>query len=280
MKRLYQIIYRFNRQMAIKNISSFAASCAFFLFISLIPILYLLCSVLPYVNITQEALRASVDSALPSVIGVFLNSVIADVYGQSAGGISLAVFVMLWSAGKGMMALMRGLNAVNEVEEDKNYLYVRVIAAVYTVLLIAAIIISMLFGGFGKFIIHVFLANMPGGDILYSILDQIRFVYAWAVLTVLFMLIYSYVPGQKQRFWMQMPGAIFTAVIWHSFSLVFSVYLDYFGGFGIYGSLATVVIVLLWLYGMSYIVMVGAHINKYFRPENEVVWEKRAWKGK
>lgn len=279
-KQLYQIFYRFNRQMAMKNVSSFAASTAFFLFISMIPILYLVCSILPYVNITQDILKQSVDSALPSVIGVFLNSIIADVYGQSAGGISLAVFVMLWSAGKGMMALMQGLNAVNEVEEDKNYLYVRVIAAVYTVLLIAAIIISMLFGGFGKFIIKVFLANLPGGDILYSVLDQIRFVYAWAVLTVLFMLIYSYVPGQKQRFWMQMPGAVFTAVIWHSFSLVFSVYLDYFGGFGIYGSLATVVIVLLWLYGMSYIVMVGAHINKYFRPANEVIWEKRARKRK
>ncbi len=263
-KTLYQILYRFSRQMTIKNVSSYAASTAFFLFISLIPILYLVCSILPYVNITQDALSQSVDSALPSVIGVFLNSIIADVYGQSAGGISLAVLVMLWSAGKGMMALMQGLNAVNEVEEDKNYLYVRVIAAVYTVLLIAAIIISMLFGGFGKFIIKVFLANMPGGDILYSILDQIRFVYAWAVLTVLFMLIYSYVPGQKQSFLMQMPGAVFTAVIWHSFSLAFSVYLDYFGGFGVYGSLATVVIVLLWLYGMSYIVMVGAHINKYF----------------
>lgn len=266
--------------MTVKNISSFAASTAFFLFISLIPILYLVCSILPYVNITQDALRQSVNSALPSVIGVFLNSIIADVYGQSAGGISLAVLVMLWSAGKGMMALMQGLNAVNEVEEDKNYLYVRVIAAVYTVLLIAAIIISMLFGGFGKFIIKVFLANMPGGDILYSILDQIRFVYAWAVLTVLFMLIYSYVPGQKQSFLMQMPGAVFTAVIWNGFSLVFSAYLEYFGDFGIYGSLATVVIVLLWLYCVSYIVMVGAHINKYFRPANEWIWEKRAQRKK
>lgn len=275
LKKLYQIFYRFGRQMTIKNISSFAASTAFFLFISLIPILYLVCSVLPYVNITQETLKQSIDSVLPGVIGMFLNSIISDVYRQSAGGISLAVLVMLWSAGKGMMALMRGLNAVNEVEEDKNYFYVRVIAAIYTILLIIAIIISMLFSGFGKLIFRMFIHSIPGGDIFYALLERIRFLYAWLVLMVLFMLIYSYVPGQRQKFLMQMPGAIFTAVIWNGFSLVFSVYLEYFGDFGVYGSLATVVIVLLWLYCMSYIVMIGAHINKYFRPANEFIWEKR-----
>lgn len=273
--RLYQVFYRFCRQMTIKNISSFAASTAFFLFISLIPILYLVCAILPYVNITQDALRQSVDAVLPGVIGVFLNSIIADVYGQSAGGISLAVLVMLWSAGKGMMALMRGLNAVNEVEEEKNYLYVRLIAAVYTILLIVAVILSMLFSGFGKLILKMFIDSIPGGSVVYSVFTRVRFLYVWIVLTVLFMLIYSYVPGQKQKFLMQMPGAIFTAVIWNVFSLIFSVYLEYFGDFGIYGSLATVVIVLLWLYCMSYIVMIGAHINKYFRPANEFIWKKR-----
>lgn len=279
-QKLYRIFYEFGKQMTMKNISSFAASTAFFLFISLIPILYLVCSILPFVNITQDALRESINAVLPGVIGMFLNSIIADVYGQSAGGISLAVLVMLWSAGKGMMALMRGLNAVNEVEEEKNYFFVRVIAAVYTVLLIVAVIISMVVSGFGKLIIRMFIDSIPGGSIVYSAFTRVRFLYVWIVLTVLFMLIYSYVPGQRQKFLMQMPGAIFTAVIWNGFSLGFSVYLEYFGDFGVYGSLATVVIVLLWLYCMSYIVMVGAHINRYFRPANEFIWEKRVQRKK
>ena len=226
-------------------------------------------------NITQEALRESIDAMLPGVIGMFLNSIIADVYGRSAGGISLAVLVMIWSAGKGMMALMRGLNAVNEVEEEKNYFFVRVVAATYTILLIAALVISMVFSGFGKFILKMLIDSIPGGDMLYSVLGRVRFLYSWIVLTVLFMTIYSYVPGRRQKFLMQLPGAFFTAIIWNGFSLGFSVYLEYFGDFGVYGSLATVVIVLLWLYCMSYIVMIGAHINRYFRPANEYIWEKR-----
>lgn len=271
-KKIYRIFYNFNKQMTKKNISSFAASTAFFLFISLIPILYLVCSILPYVNLTEEFLRESIDAVLPGVIGVFLNSIIADVYRQSAGGVSLAILVMLWSAGKGMMALMRGLNAVNEVEEEKNYIYVRVIAAFYTILLILAVIISIGISGFGKYIAKMFLDSIPGMGFIRSLLGRFQFIYAWIVLTLLFMLIYSYVPGKRQKFLMQMPGAVFTAVIWNGFSLVFSAYLEYFGDFGIYGSLATVVIVLLWLYSVSYIAMIGAQINRYFMPENEYIY--------
>lgn len=273
-KKLYLTFYNFNRQMRKKNISSFAASTAFFLFISLIPILYLVCSILPYVNITEEFLRESIDAVLPGVIGVFLNSIISDVYRQSAGGISLAVLVMLWSAGKGMMALMRGLNAVNEVEENKNYIYVRLIAAFYTILLILAIIISIGISGFGKYIFKQLFDRIESLGFVVSLLKRFQFIYAWIVLTVLFMLIYSYVPGRKQNLLMQIPGAVFTAVIWNGFSLVFSNYLEYFGDFGIYGSLATVVIVLLWLYSVCYITMIGAHINRYFMSTNEYIWGK------
>lgn len=273
-KKIYLTFYNFNKQMTKKNISSFAASTAFFLFISLIPILYLVCSILPYVNLTEEFLRESINAVLPGVIGVFLNSIIADVYRQSAGGVSLAVLVMLWSAGKGMMALMRGLNAVNEVEEEKNYFYVRIIAALYTILLILAVIISIGVSGFGKYIANMFFVSVPGMGFILSLLGRFQFIYAWIVLTVLFMLIYSYVPGKRQKFLMQMPGAVFTAVIWNGFSLVFSAYLEYFGDFGIYGSLATVVIVLLWLYSVSYITMIGAHINRYFLSANEYIWRK------
>lgn len=275
LQKLYKIFRNFIRQMTAKNISSFAASTAFFLFISLIPIIYLICSILPYTSLTEEAFRQSIESILPGVIGVFLNSVIVDVYRQSAGGVSLAVLVMLWSAGKGMLALMRGLNAINGVVEKKSYIRVRMIAAVYTVLMIAAVIISILFSGFGKFILKLFTDNIPGGSVLYSLLGHLRFLYAWVILTVLFMLIYSYVPGRRQLLFLQVPGAVFSAIIWNVFSWGFSIYIEYFGDFGVYGSLATVVIVLLWLYCMCYIVMIGAHINQYFQPAQEFLWKRR-----
>lgn len=276
-KSLYRMLCEFNRHMVEKEISTFASSTAFFLFLSLIPILYLVCSLLPYANITEAFLRESIDAVLPGVVGMFVNSIVADLYRQSAGGISLAVLVMLWSAGKGMMALMRGLDAINEVGEDRrNYIYVRCIAALYTVLLILAVFLSVGVGGFGKYVFNLFLERIPGLGFIAALFERIQFIYAWGVLTLLFMLIYSYAPGRRQEFLMQMPGALFTAVIWNGFSIVFSAYLEHFGDFGIYGSLATVVIVLLWLYSVSYITMVGAHINRSLKLFFEALHQKQA----
>ena len=49
-------------------------------------------------------------------------------------------------------------------------------------------------------------------------------------------------------------------------SFAFSIYVDYFDGFGAYGSLTTVVIIMIWFYMMMYILLIGAHINRYFGP--------------
>lgn len=274
LRKLYKILYYFHEQMMMKNISSFAASTAFFLFVSLIPILYLVCSILPYTGITEETFLVSVEHVMPGVVGTFFGSIVSDVYNQSAGVISLAVLVMVWSAGKGMLALMRGLNEINEVEEKRNYILVRLIAAFYTVIMVVAVVVSVLFSGLGRFISRLLIDSIPGGGFLHGLLGHFRFLYSWLILTALFMLIYTYVPGKKQRFFLQFPGAVFSAVIWSCFSIGFSVYIEYFGDFGAYGSLATVVIVLLWLYCMSYIVMIGANINRYLEPANKLLWKK------
>ena len=79
-------------------------------------------------------------------------------------------------------------------------------------------------------------------------------------------MIYAFVPGIKLRFKKQLPGAAFSAVVWSFASFAFSVYVDNFNGFGTYGSLTTVVIMMIWFYMMMYILLIGAHINRYFGP--------------
>ena len=83
---------------------------------------------------------------------------------------------------------------------------------------------------------------------------------------LIFALIYAYVPSNKLRFKGQIPGAAFSAVMWGIASYFFSVYVDHYNGFGTYGGLTTVVIMMLWFYLLMYILMIGAHINRYFGP--------------
>ena len=95
---------------------------------------------------------------------------------------------------------------------------------------------------------------------------KFRFVFVWLMLTVVFALTYTYVPNKKLKMKYQIPGAVFSAVGWNLFSYGFAVYVDSFNGMSIYGSLSTIVIMMFWLYCCIYILLIGANLNRYFRP--------------
>ena len=96
-----------------------------------------------------------------------------------------------------------------------------------------------------------------------------RFIFVWAVLTILFAMIYAYVPNRKLRLKEQLPGAMFSAIVWSVFSWGFSIYVGSNSLGGVYGSLSIVIIVMLWMYFCMYIVMVGAYINQYIKEKNK-----------
>lgn len=266
LRRLAFIGYDFGKQMSKKNISAFAASTAFFLFLSLIPALMLLCSILPYTPVTEANLMNAARQITPEAMHALVTSIIADVYDKSIGIISVTAIATLWSAGKGVLALLRGLNAVNDVEENRNYLLLRLAACFYIVLLLAAVLLSLLIMVFGNSIIGLIEEIIPQTSYLFDLLSHFRSLFIWAVLTVVIALMYAYVPGTRQGFKMQLPGAVFAAVAWSVMTWAFSIYIDVFNGFTTYGNLTTIIILMLWLYAAMYIIMAGAYMNRYFKP--------------
>lgn len=265
-KRLLFIGYDFGKQMSRKNISAFAASTAFFLFLSLIPALMLLCAIIPYTPLTEANLMSVAKEISPDAMDALLTSIIADVYDKSIGIISVTAIATLWSAGKGVLALMRGLNAVNDVEENRNYLVLRMVACLYTVLMLVAILLSLLIMVFGNSLIKLIEGVIPQTSYLFDLLMHFRSPFVWVVLTIVMALIYAYVPGARLGFKMQLPGAVFAAVAWSVMTWAFSVYVDVFNGFNTYGNLTTIIILMLWLYATMYITLVGAYMNRYFKP--------------
>lgn len=267
-KRLLFIGYDFSKHMNKKNISAFAASTAFFLFLSLIPMLMLLCAVIPYTPLTEGNIMQAVTDIAPDTMDSLLINVIKDVYDKSIGIISITAIVTLWSAGKGMLALMRGLNEIYDVEENRNYVLLRTVASFYTILILVLMIVSLLIMVFGNVLVGIIENVIPQISYLFDMLFHFRLFFVWIVITVFIALIYAYVPSGKvtQGFKMQLPGAAFAAVGWSIVTWAFSVYVDKFNGFNTYGSLTTIIILMLWLYVCMYIVMVGAFMNRYFKP--------------
>lgn len=273
-KTIY-IIKDFNRRMNKKNISAFAASTTFFLFLSLIPMLILLCSIIPYTAITEANLMTFITELTPDVIDSLVISIIHDVYDKSAGVISVAAITTLWSAAKGMMALIRGLNEINDVDEDRNYVVLRGIASFYTILMLAVLLLSLVVMVFGNALVNGVIRAVPQTERIFDFLMNFRLLFSVGIMIIGFAMIYAYIPNKKLKFIFQIPGAVFSAILWNVFSWAFSIYVEKINNFNTYGNLATIVIVMLWLYICIYIIMIGAYINRYFEPVYKYLFSRR-----
>ncbi len=273
--KLYLIIRDFSAKMKKKDISTYAASTAFFFFLSVVPMLIMICTIIPYTPLTEENLVELVTDFLPDQIDPLAESLISEVYDKSAGILSVALIATVWSAAKGVMALMKGLNSVNGVEEKRNYFVLRIIASFYTVVMLIVVILSLFVMVFGDQLVTLALHRIPQLQRVVSFAMNFRFLFVWAVLSVLFAAVYAYVPDKKLAFREQIPGAVFSAVGWSIFSWVFSYYVTYGNSYGIYGSLSIIIIVLLWMYFCMYIILIGAYLNQYFESVNRRLASER-----
>ena len=273
--KLYLIIRDFSAKMKKKDISTYAASTAFFFFLSVVPMLIMICTIIPYTPLTEENLVELVTDFLPDQIDPLAESLISEVYDKSAGILSVALIATVWSAAKGVMALMKGLNSVNGVEEKRNYFVLRIIASFYTVVMLVVVILSLFVMVFGDQLVTLALHRIPQLQRVVSFAMNFRFLFVWAVLSVLFAAVYAYVPDKKLAFREQIPGAVFSAVGWSIFSWVFSYYVTYGNSYGIYGSLSIIIIVLLWMYFCMYMILIGAYLNQYFESVNRRLASER-----
>lgn len=256
---------QFTRQIKQEHISAHAASTAFFLFLSLVPMLIVLCAIIPYTPLTQADLAAFLIDLTPEIVDPMVARLVEEVYIRSKGVLPVAGLITLWSAAKGVMALMNGLNVINEVEEERNYFVLRGVASFYTIVMLLVLLLSLLLMVFGNQLVFLVIHKIPQLRDLINFFMNLRFLFVWLFLTVLFGMIYTYIPNRKLLFREQISGAMFSSIIWIIFSWGFSMYVDFGYSSNIYGSLTIIVIVMLWMYFCMYIILMGAYLNRYFK---------------
>lgn len=266
MKKIIKIWNGFARQMKEDNLTAYASSCAFFIFLSLVPVVVLLLSILPYTPVDSKYIIDWVEDALPVGTGAIVTSIIGEVFEKSIGLISVAAIMTLWSAGKGVNALITGFNAIDHVTDKRNSVILRLFASLYTLILIAAIVILLIVVVAGNVIQAFLVDHIPSLSVFFGIIVHFKTLISIVMMTLLFMVCYAFLPSKKHRFVEQIPGAIFAALSWTVYSSLFSFYINKFNAFSMYGSLTTIIVLLFWLYVCMYIVLIGANLNKYFRP--------------
>ena len=155
-----------------------------------------------------------------------------------------------------------GLNCVYKCNETRNYVFLRIRATIYTVMFIIVIIFLLVLSVFGN-TLNLFIAeHIP---IMLGVAEKLletRIIITPIVLVAFSLMIYKFLPNRRDKFRYQLPGAMFSAVGWMIISWIFSVYLDVFKGFSsMYGSLTTIVLIMLWMYFCMYCILLGGELN-------------------
>lgn len=162
-----------------------------------------------------------------------------------------------------MLALTTGLNCVYDCKETRNYIILRIRATFYTVAFIIVIIFLLVLSVFGNTLNLFVTEHYPVMERLVDQIMRIRGIITPVLLFVFTMMIYKFLPNHIVQLRIQLMGAAFSAVGWMIVSWIFSVYLDIFKGFSsMYGSLTTIVLIMLWLYFL-YVYLTAGWRSKY-----------------
>lgn len=244
------------------HIGAYAAQSALFLMISMIPIILLLLLLIRYTAVTRADVMVAAYELFPVSIRNTILYIINEVYSQTKDTIPITIIVAVWSAGRCMLAITRGLNVIYRQVETRNYIYLRIRSTVYTVFMILAVAMTLVVLGFGNHI-HLFVKEqIPALQYLTNFIIELRALLAISSLAVLSTIIYCVLPNAKNEIRWQIPGAVFNALGWTFVSFVFSIYVDIFKGFSdMYGSLTTIVLIMMWLYFCMYSMLLGGEFN-------------------
>ena len=251
------------------NLTLVSAGVAFYAFLAFIPTLIAVVSVYGLVA-NPDDVQGQIDdvaSALPEEVRNFLVFQLTQITEANRAGVSItlvvSIAVALWSASGGMAALVTGINVAHEAEEPKSFVAKRGKALALTlgaVIVLVALVWLLAF-------LPAFIEEVGLGDAGRLVFGIVR----WPVLALLMVLALSTLyriavtdPEEERRGWRGLitPGAIAGTGLWLVVSVLFSFYTANFSSYSkTYGTLASIVVVLLWLFLSALAVLIGAEVD-------------------
>ena len=192
-----------------------------------------------------------------------MRAIINEIFYKASGSvISITAISSVWSASRGIAAIERGTRNVYHTPTRSVFILDVFASFVYTFAFIIVMILLLALFVFGNSIIR-FLELKSG--VLCWILSKAswsKWLLTFTFLTVFFAVIYMAFSGRKMQLKRHFPGAVFTTVGWIVFSVLFSFYIENFENYSyLYGSLAAIVLMMLWVYACMIIFLIGGEIN-------------------
>jgi membrane protein len=172
------------------------------------------------------------------------------------------LIVSIWMSSNGVIALMNAINVAYDLQETRNYFIRKLIAIICTLMVVVLIIVALItpnlglqFMSFVRQYIDVPLMN----DKLFNV---IKLLFSFGIFAVVLGGLYFALPNKKMKIKEVIPGTIFSFFGLAIISKIFSYFVQEFSRYSlVYGGLAAIIILLIWLFLCGIILMIGSEIN-------------------
>ena len=261
----WDVLKRTISQIKDDDVSTIAASIAFYALLALFPALIALVSVYGLAADPRDVAEQmrSFTRALPGDARELVTEQLTSITRRSGGGLGVAVAIgigaALWSAAGGVTALIKGLNKVYDERETRKFFKLRGLALLLTVggVVVAVVRVGLIAAA------PSIAQRVLGSGVAATVVTLARWPLLVVLILVALAVLYRFAPDRDDPKWRWVsPGAIAAAVIWLAASIGFSIYVDLLGSYNeTYGSLGAVVVLMLWLYLAAFAVLFGAELN-------------------
>ena len=261
--KLMRFINTTQARMIDSEIGNTSVVVAYYLLLSLFPLLIAVGNILPYLNINPDDVLPYIAEIIPKAIFNDLELAIKSVLTQKSSGLlSISALAALWSASQSINAMQTAMNKAFGVEQRKNFIVVRIVSLIVIVLFLVAIVGVIAILGLGQNIVEflqpVFHFNLNFVDTFQTLKWPVTSIGLFVIMSVIFLA----VPNAKLSARSVLPGAIFTTVGWMLLSQVFGLYLKFFSSkLASYQIIGSFIVLMLWLNFAATIMILGGIIN-------------------
>ncbi len=278
MKTIIELAKKTQSIYAEYEMSVYSGYTTLYILMAMVPLLTLVIGLVNLIPVVElQNLQAAAQGLLPDVpqVRALFETVLTNV-NRKAGtlAISVSVIASLWSASTGVAAIQAGLQKISGTPGG-SFLRKRGAALLYTllfILLIPALLIFRVLRGSIETLIVSLNRTLDIPDVAAWLLHLIEYsgLITIAVMAVVILLTYTFLQGERRRLRFQLPGAVFTTLLWLGFSSFFEIFITRFWtASSLYGSLAAVFLAAMWLKSITMILFYGAALNEALLEKRE-----------
>ena len=263
---MYDVFYFFFKGIYEGSITTRAAAIAFSFYLAIFPAIIFVFTLIPYIPIDnfQEQLFSLVASLLPHNAFLSIQETLQDIIMNQRGGLlSFGFFAALIFSTNGINSMMDAFNATWHHIETRTWLAQRLIATILVVILFTLTLLAVSMIVMSEWTMNYLVDHhLLNSEFTIFLLGVGKWIVILALFFFSFSFLYYMAPAKKSRWRFISAGSSLATILSVLTSLGFSFYINNFGRYNtLYGSIGTILVILMWLYVNSIILLIGFELN-------------------